>query len=84
MQPIQANCTDGYVQVDGKLVHSSVIEEYREGNSTRMRARSRGGSRVRCEASLLQVGRLCVETHVFCNVVVCHGVMAPTLHRLSS
>lgn len=45
---------DGTVMVDGKKMKVSDLETYREGVSTRTRARTRGGAKVRTKASWLQ------------------------------
>ena len=45
---------NGWVAIDGKTVHQSQIQVYRETGSTRTRSRTRGGAQVRAKDLWLQ------------------------------
>ena len=63
--------SDGTIRVDGKTIKDECqLEQYRLGESTRTRARTRGGSAVRAKDFRLHVEMLIhFESHEFCKKV---------------
>ena len=63
--------SDGTIRVDGKTIKDQCqLEQYRLGESTRTRARTRGGSAVRAKDFRLHVEMLIhFESHELCKKV---------------
>ena len=62
--PEEIHYDDGRVKVDGKCKTAEEMEQYREGSSTRTRARTRGGAVVRAKDSLLHWCAWFLHKHV--------------------
>ena len=62
--PKEVHYADGTVAVDGKRKTAQELQAHRDGESTRTRARTRGGAVVRAKDSLLHLFAQFMHKHV--------------------